>query len=434
MISEAQLRELLAQKTETKNLDFKERLNWNTAGNDDKCELVKDILAFLNTQDGGQIIFGVQNNTFKPIGLSEDDFSSFDTTKVNDFLQKYTDPISSCEVQKLALDRLLFVAISIAEFRDVPVICKKDAHSNTNPSKLILKAGSLYVRTEKATSVLVPSAENMRDLMNRALLKRGDQLLSTIKTLLSGETVPKQQDLAKYEKELEAAYEYFRQSLPEEFESRGFWELMAAPRPYSPTRIAKITTVWKLLTEAEVQLRGWSFPYMDRDNQSNFESGRQSHTVHSVFGRLYVEAFRAYQSGLFVWRGAYREEHSDFVNKYGKALTFVDVIYEMTEMFVFLKRYYERVAPDASLRASITLHGIKNRRLISTEQGLLFGDFISRISTLPIERDYTVPDLRASAEELAIEVIQKIFEIFNWNNADPNMIRGWQQRLLSRTL
>ena len=43
-------------------------------------------------------------------------------------------------------------------------------------------------------------------------------------------------------------------------------------------------------------------------------------------------------------------------------------------------------------------------------------------------------ELRATAEEIAIGVVQRIFEVFNWNGSDPNMIRGWQQRLLSRTL
>lgn len=44
MIVENELREALVQKTETKNLDCKESLNWDNASNDAKCELVKDIL------------------------------------------------------------------------------------------------------------------------------------------------------------------------------------------------------------------------------------------------------------------------------------------------------------------------------------------------------------------------------------------------------
>ena len=121
---------------------------------------------------------------------------------------------------------------------------------------------------------------------------------------------------------------------------------------------------------------------------------------------------------------------------YGKALTFVNVIYQITELFVFMKRYYERVAPEASIHVSIELNDIKDRALVATQDALGFFDaaYVSRESKLVIKKDYTVTELRASAEELAIKVIQKIFEVFNWNDPDPNMIRGWQQRLLSRTL
>ena len=65
MISEAELRKPLAQKSEWKNLDCKERLNWNSASTDAKCQLVKDILAFLNTDDGGVIIFGIHDGRLK---------------------------------------------------------------------------------------------------------------------------------------------------------------------------------------------------------------------------------------------------------------------------------------------------------------------------------------------------------------------------------
>jgi Putative DNA-binding domain len=434
MIPETQLRELLAQKGESRNLDCKERFDWNTATNDAKCELVKDILAFLNTQDGGVILFGVRDSTLELVGLTEDEFASFDTTKVNDFLQKYTDPPSSCEVQKPTIDGRRLVVIGVPEFKDVPVVCKRDANSSRDQSRLILKAGGLYVRTDKATSVLVPSAEEMRNLINRALLKRGDQLLGTIEALLRGKPSIKEPESVLYTKEIESARQYFRDSLPVDFETGGYWDLIAYPQAYNAERITAISNVWKSVAEAEVRLRGWYFPHPDRDTQSNFANGRQSYTVASALGRPYIEAYRAYQSGLFIWRGRYREDDSEFKNQYGKALSFVNVIYEVTEFFVFLKRYYERVAPDAAVHVLIEMHDIDNRRLVSTDFTVeLFGNYISRVPMLLIERDYEVAELRASAEEAAIAVVQKIFELFNWNDPDPNMIRGWQQRLLSRT-
>jgi hypothetical protein len=221
--------------------------------------------------------------------------------------------------------------------------------------------------------------------------------------------------------------------LPADFESKGFWQLQVRPDSYRRDRIPDKVTLWKALVESEVSLRGWNFPHTDRQNQSNFGNGRQSYTNQSVFGKAYVEAFRAYQSGLFIWRGAYRENEPSFTNQYGKALSFVNVIYEITEMFVFMKRYYERLAPEAIALVSIEVKDINGRALVATDESLPFDPPVSRVPDLRIDKSYRVDVLRTSAEELAIKVVQEIFEIFNWNDADPNMIRGWQQRLLSRT-
>src|SRR5579864_9709811 len=149
MLKDSELQELLAQRTETRNLDCKASFNWDAADHDAKCELVKDILAFLNTQDGGLIVIGVRDDTLEPVGMSDADFSSFDATKVNDFLHRYTDPQSSCEVQKLTVNGLKLAVINVVEFKDIPIICKKAANSSKDSSKTILKLGGVYIRTEK---------------------------------------------------------------------------------------------------------------------------------------------------------------------------------------------------------------------------------------------------------------------------------------------
>lgn len=432
MISGAELKELLAQKTETRNLDCKTSFSWGTADHDAKCELVKDILAFLNTQDGGQIVVGVQDETLEPVGMTDADFTSFDTTKVNDFLHRYTDPQSSCEVQKLTVSGVKFVVINVLEFKDIPIICKKAANSTKDSSKTILKLGGVYIRTEKATSVLVPTSEEMRDLVNRAVLKRSDQLLSTIRTLLQGNPPAQATEIKQYDREIREAREYFKEILPKDFEKHGYWEVISMPQTYSRERVTSITAVYKSLVESEVSLRGWNFPHFDRETKSSFSDGRQSHTAF----RHHIEAHRAYQSGLFVWRGMYWEDFADFAKQYGKALSFVNVIYTVTEFLLFFKRYYERISPDASVRFSIKLTHIKDRSLVATDWKTM--DFLqgysAKVPRLVIEKDYTVSELRASAEEIAISIVQKIFEIFNWSAPDANIIRGWQERLLSRTL
>jgi predicted HTH transcriptional regulator len=129
MLSEQQIRDLLNRKAETKNLDFKEKFNWDTGTKDEKCGLAKDILALFNTRDGGWIIVGVADKTYEPIGSEESAFRSFDTTKLNDFVHKYTDPIASCGLEKAVIDGKKFIVIPVPEFRDIPLICKADANA-----------------------------------------------------------------------------------------------------------------------------------------------------------------------------------------------------------------------------------------------------------------------------------------------------------------
>ena len=203
------------------------------------------------------------------------------------------------------------------------------------------------------------------------------------------------------------------------------------PQTYWHERIPNITTVHKFLSESDVHLRGWNFPHLDRDKSSNFADGRQSYTgfMH------HIEANRAYQSGLFIWRGAYWENNSHFRRESEYALSFVNVIYTVTEFYVFLKRYYERISLDAAIKFSIELTHLKDRVLTESDPSSwsLLGSYVAKVPSLRIEQEYIVSELRASAEELAIKTVQKIFEVFNWNNPDANMISGWQQKLLSRT-
>jgi hypothetical protein len=296
MITADTLRNLLALRTETKNLDYKQSMNWSSASTEEKCQLVKDILAMMNTQDGGQIVVGVEDNIYNLLGVSDDDAASFDTTKVNDFVHKYTDPPASCDVQKPTYDRKSFIVIDVPEFKDVPIICKGDANSSTN--KPILKRGGLYIRTDKAISELVSSAEEMRELLGRALLKRGDQLLRTIQGLISGRPTASPSELESYRPELEAAEAFLSGALPKDLLQGGHWELMSMPNTYGKERVPDIATIAQVLTASVVALRGWIFPHIDERGAANFSQGRQSSTVWEE--AKYCERFRAYLSGLFI--------------------------------------------------------------------------------------------------------------------------------------
>jgi predicted HTH transcriptional regulator len=179
-----ELKSLLLVKTESRNLDFKEKFNWSSGDSDEKLKLVKDILAMANTPKGGSIVFGVRDADLQPVGLARVDFESFDQTTTNDFLHKYTDPRFSCQVHKFQADGRNHVVIEVSEFAEIPIICKSNANSSKDGKKLILKCGTLYIRTEKASSEAISSSEEMRELVGLALLKSGNNLLQRIQSLV----------------------------------------------------------------------------------------------------------------------------------------------------------------------------------------------------------------------------------------------------------
>jgi len=411
MITEEVLRRLLDQRAELKNLDYKRGVNWQEASNEDKCSLVKDILAMMNTQDGGQIVFGVKDELFEAVGMENADVESFDPTRVNDFIHKYTDPRASCNVQRLSLDGKQYVVIDVPEFSDQPIICKADSAT--------LKRGALYVRTDKPSSEAVPSGEEMRQLVNRAVLKRGDQLLSAIKSLISGQLMASQSELEKYDDELKEAELFFQEKLTPEVQ-RAHWEIITRPTNYAKERIPAIGTLQKSVAESEVSFLGWKFPFTKFSNAHNFPNGWESW--------IEIEAYRAYTSGLFIWRGAYWEDA--LLDRRG-TLIWENTISLLTKIFVFLGRYYGRIAEDASLDITVSLRGTNGRVLRSANIGPIemftcSCDVIDRSST------YSVSEIRASPQDAALPYIRRVFDAFQWTYLSDDMIRERQRQLINK--
>ena len=72
------------------------------------------------------------------------------------------------------------IVISVDEFRDVPILCKKDYYDQNEKGggKQVLTAGACYVRsTHKPETTNFPSQTELRDLLNLALEKGARRFL-----------------------------------------------------------------------------------------------------------------------------------------------------------------------------------------------------------------------------------------------------------------
>lgn len=64
-----EIRHLIMLKSEGANLDYKAGFAWTKENRDKKYELIRDLIAFSNTKDGGRVIFGVRDEDLLFVGV-----------------------------------------------------------------------------------------------------------------------------------------------------------------------------------------------------------------------------------------------------------------------------------------------------------------------------------------------------------------------------
>jgi predicted HTH transcriptional regulator len=152
-----EIESILDGAEETQNLEFKGPMDW------DVKNLAKDILAIANVEDGGIIIIGVENDTFKRIGLIKSQVDTYKIDTMKDQLGEYADPHVRISVKSIKdKNDIEFIIINISPFNDLPVICKRDGKD--------VQKGTLYYRSnsQKPQSARVSNSNDLRDIIERA--------------------------------------------------------------------------------------------------------------------------------------------------------------------------------------------------------------------------------------------------------------------------
>lgn len=169
--------ELLALQTELRNVEFKESLNWND--NQTKIKIIKACLCMCNIRDGGFLIIGVRedNNQLIPEGMTRADLDSFNYDDVSAQVSRCADPYVEFTMERFTHEKKNFIAFSIKEFDEIPVICKAGGPGGG------LIVGSIYIRTRRTIeSAPISTQTEMRELLematNKKLRKFTDQAVS----------------------------------------------------------------------------------------------------------------------------------------------------------------------------------------------------------------------------------------------------------------
>lgn len=166
-MNEEQLEELLARGHEATGVEFK--------GADPRTDtllqakVVRAAMGMSNLRDGGFVIIGVkeENSVLSAIGLTNEQLGTWRHDDTATTFSSYADPSIEFETDVLSYKGTKLVVLHIQQFRESPVLCKKQL---SVAGRQELREGACYVRSRrKPETSEVSTQEDMRDLLDLAL-------------------------------------------------------------------------------------------------------------------------------------------------------------------------------------------------------------------------------------------------------------------------
>ena len=189
--------EIINYPNEERHIEFKSNIKWD---GETKSKLTKHIMAMANLRDGGWIIIGKEeqaNRTFRLVGLTRENFDSFDSDHIKAFVYSHAEPPIRLIVRKKEENKKLFVGVEIKGFDTTPIICKKTEGS-------ILQEGRMYVRSKgKPESITVQNYTEMNEIIDIAIDKGLTNLLGRLKFLGIHFQSPRALNKEKFDQEIE---------------------------------------------------------------------------------------------------------------------------------------------------------------------------------------------------------------------------------------
>lgn len=215
--------------------------------------------------------------------------------------------------------------------------------------------------------------------------------------------------------------------------SRGYWRINFQPTG-KPANLS-LKECEELVDKNSVRLRGWYYPFYGHGSADNHGISNYNNYVGGwIDAGEFKEFWRIYQSGQFLHYSAVQEDwltpdtntirHNPDEVEPGKYLNFVgSLTMYFTEIIEFLTRLHRSGLYPDGVSVKISLHNTKGRELTSFE-GFRHLSTVKKTQEDPVvfQRSYSPDELSKSARDLAIEPIQRFFELFNFADVSVEQV------------
>lgn len=427
---------ILLRGHESKDLDYKAAMRWDEQDKGACCELVKDILAMANTL-GGFIVIGVgeQATGFSFDGLSPEQAKTFETSRLNRFVQGYAEPpINTC-LRKVNYEEKIFVIIEVPAFTDAPHLCKKDFPGT-------LAVPTLYVRNDSNESAAIRSPTDYKIVIERAVRNRGDQLLAAVRAILtSGSKPPEPAARDLFLRQRDAAIVGFSgvNPLMESGKLHGYLEVAFFPDDFDQSRFS-LESLRAAAERAQIDYTGWPFLYVAPSRSEEtyvIQDGIQTVVATKDFGNNdLLDFWRLQQSGFFYHRALLRPSSSDR-NGLIAVADVEDVEFYVAQAVDCLTRLYAGLLDDPEYISCIfRITNTMGRRLVKASAAMMppAEDCVCRIPEVVVERRLPMADWRAAIVDHAVAIATEVYVRFNWRGRNAYTIRRAIDRMFARQL
>jgi Putative DNA-binding domain len=398
------------------------------------------ILALANSRDGGVIVIGKaepEDGKFVLTGLTEPQTASFETTKVATWVNNHCSPPLNLVCHRHEHQGRTFVVVAVTEFHDVPVICTKQYELQGKPAKVLLKKGTVYVRTANAESAPLSTVEEMRQLIGLATTKRADQMLAMFQSMMKGRPLLAEKP---HEELFEAERQEVQAALCSELKSReslGAWTFLCRPVRYTPNRWEETESLKKIIEKSAVQVR-LPFP--------PFRYGTHVREW-GICNQYDGDAFGLTSSGLFMSTRLFRENTMPFKSPWktihgpeepsflaGQWLDFKLNLSLVIELFMFMSRFAENFEVGEELTYELMVGPLAGRSLASMDSTIRWHQPTEpcRANNFRRNKVVTVETLRGSWEDLCTMTLHGFFELFPGLSISKESLLHWVEKFKER--
>lgn len=185
-LSEEAIQFVLNHAEEDLLVDYKESFDYKN----EKCwiDIAIDAAAFSNTY-GGYIVFGIQDKTYRKIGISESECAALCNIKeLNEKLSRNIRPnFRKLRSKAFRIENLQFVIIYIPRSLDRTHIFEEDMNARfpSGQTKCLARKGAIYVR--KTASNQIVTSDDFEELLGRRVKRVREKILEGVSKAIKAE-------------------------------------------------------------------------------------------------------------------------------------------------------------------------------------------------------------------------------------------------------